>query len=259
MNKKIIDIEDELLTKLNEIKNENKILYEIVGPIFSREPIDLFVVILNVIYFRVGNSKLNLTTDIRNLFYKIITESEVSSNIVLDLNAIKNRDPAARSFFNIILNYKGFHAVTFHRIIHQLWLNKNYDLALYLANISSLIFSIDIHPAAIISGGLMIDHGTGVVIGETAVIEQNVTILQGVTLGGTGKHRGDRHPKIKRGVLIGAGAKILGNITIGVNSKIGAGSVVLRDIPANSTAVGIPAKTVKNQTNVVPSEVIEHV
>ena len=162
-----------------------------------------------------------------------------------DLVAIHTNDPASRTHAHAFLNYKGFHAVQVARIARVFWYAGRFDLAVWLSNRASLAFGPDIHPAAQLGSGLMLDHGSGIVIGETAVVEDEVTILQNVTLGGTGKERGDRHPKVRRGVLIGAGANIIGNIELGAYSKIGAGSVVLENVPANCTVVGVPAKIVR--------------
>jgi serine O-acetyltransferase len=169
---------------------------------------------------------------------------EIADAAMADIQAVFNRDPAVHSNLTILLNFKGFQAIQVHRLAHQLWKDGRKDLALFLQSRNSEVFSLDIHPAAKIGQGVMFDHATGIVVGETAVIENNVSILQSVTLGGTGNEAGDRHPKIKQGVMIGAGAKILGNITIGEGAKVGAGSVVLADVPAHVTVVGVPAKIV---------------
>jgi serine O-acetyltransferase len=161
-----------------------------------------------------------------------------------DLTAIYERDPAVRTLVEPFLFFKGYHALQAYRVTHWLWTNCRTALALHFQSRISEVFTIDIHPAARIGSGVMIDHGTGVVIGETAVIEDDVSLLQGVTLGGTGKEHGDRHPKVRRGVMIGAGAKVLGNTEIGAYSRVGAGSVVLKPVPPGSTAVGVPARVI---------------
>lgn len=171
-------------------------------------------------------------------------EPQIGQLVRADLAAIAERDPAAGSSVNPFLNHKGFHALQAHRIAHWYWSRDRKALAQCLQGRASEVFAVDIHPAAIVGGGVFIDHGTGVVIGETAVIGDNVSILQGVTLGGTGKETGDRHPKIGRGVLLSAGAKVLGNIRIGEGAKVGAGSVVLDDVPPHKTVVGVPARVV---------------
>jgi serine O-acetyltransferase len=161
-----------------------------------------------------------------------------------DLSAIHDRDPAVHTLVEPFLFFKGFHALQAFRVTHWLWERSRTALAFHFQSRVSEVFGVDIHPAARIGRGVMIDHGTGVVIGETAVVEDDVSLLQGVTLGGTGKDSGDRHPKIRRGVMIGAGAKVLGNTEIGEYSRIGAGSVVLAPVPPCSTAVGVPARVV---------------
>lgn len=161
-----------------------------------------------------------------------------------DLAAVFDRDPACHRYIEPLLYFKGFHALVTHRFAHALWQDGRRDFALYLQSQSSRIFGVDIHPAVPIGKGIMIDHGTGIVIGETAVIGDNVSMLQNVTLGGTGKEEGDRHPKIGDNVLLAAGAKVLGNIRVGNCSKIAAGSVVLKEVPANKTVAGVPARIV---------------
>ena len=154
------------------------------------------------------------------------------------------RDPACERFIEPFLYFKGFHALQTHRLAHWLWSNDRRDFALYLQSRSSDVFQTDIHPAARFGRGVFIDHATGLVVGATAVVEDDVSILQNVTLGGTGKEAGDRHPKIRSGAMIGAGAKILGNIEVGACARIAAGSVVLRAVPANATVAGVPARVI---------------
>ena len=161
-----------------------------------------------------------------------------------DLTAVVERDPACGRLIDPFLYFKGFHAICAHRLAHWLWRGGRMDFALYLQSRSSEVFQTDIHPAARFGSGTFLDHATGLVVGETAVVEDDVSILQNVTLGGSGKESGDRHPKVQRGVLIGAGAKILGNIRIGSCTRIAAGSVVLRDTPSNVTMAGVPAKII---------------
>jgi serine O-acetyltransferase len=167
-----------------------------------------------------------------------------SSVVRVDIQAYYDRDPACDRFLMPVLYFKGFHAIQTHRLAHWLWSKGRKDFALYLQSRSSAIFQTDIHPAAIMGKGIFIDHATGLVMGETAVVEDDVSILHGVTLGGTGKAGGDRHPKIRHGVLIGAGAKILGNIEIGHCTKVAAGSVLLQSVPNNKTVAGVPARIV---------------
>jgi serine O-acetyltransferase len=176
-----------------------------------------------------------------------------------DCRAVRERDPAATSCFEIWFTYPGIHALAFHRFAY--WLHKSCNLhflARLISHIARFFTGIEIHPAATIGRGFFIDHGMGVVIGETAEIGEDVTIYQGVTLGGTGKERGKRHPTIEDNVVIGAGAKILGNITIGAGSRIGSGSVVIHPVPENSTVVGIPGRVVRREGERVHSVSLDH-
>jgi serine O-acetyltransferase len=161
-----------------------------------------------------------------------------------DLAIIKERDPAARSTLEILLCYPGFHALVMHRISHRLWRLRVPLLPRLLSQVGRLFTGIEIHPGARIGRGVFIDHGMGVVIGETAVIGNHCLLYQGVTLGGTGKQHGKRHPTLKENVVVGAGAKVLGAITVGANTRIGAGSVLLRDVASDSTVVGIPGRVI---------------
>ena len=162
-----------------------------------------------------------------------------------EIKAAQERDPAARGFLEVLLLYQGLHAVINYRIAHFFYKIKFYFLARLLSEIGRHFTGIEIHPAALIGKGLFIDHGMGVVIGETAIIGDNVTLYQGVTLGGTGKEKGKRHPTIGNNVVIGTGAKVLGNITVGDNSYLGANAVVIKDVPPNSTVVGVPGRITK--------------
>jgi len=178
---------------------------------------------------------------------------------VADLVASSERNPAYLDFLTPFLYFKGFQALQWHRVGHWLWEHQRTGLATYLQSRVSEIFAVDIHPAARIGWGIFIDHATGLVVGETAVVGADVSIMQDVTLGGTGKESGDRHPKVEDGVLIGAGAKILGNITIGACAKIGAGSVVLRAVPPHTTATGVPARIVGPASEQIPAESMNQV
>jgi len=171
-------------------------------------------------------------------------DPSVSIDIRADIMAVVERDPACNRFIEPVLYFKGFHAIQTHRLAYWLWQKQRFDFALYLQSQSSGVFQTDINPAAKIGRGIFLDHATGVVIGATAVVGDNVSILQNVTLGGTGKEKGDRHPKIKSGVLIGAGAKILGNIEVGECARVASGSVVLQPVPRNTTVAGVPARVV---------------
>ncbi|MEX4008065.1 serine O-acetyltransferase [Neoaquamicrobium sediminum] len=182
---------------------------------------------------------------IRQTYAMMVRETpEWSTTVRVDIQAYYDRDPACDRFLMPVLYFKGFHAIQTHRLAHWLWHNGRKDFALYLQSRSSAIFQTDIHPASRLGKGIFIDHATGLVVGETALVEDNVSMLHGVTLGGTGKAGGDRHPKIRHGVLIGAGAKILGNIEVGHCSKVAAGSVLLTSIPNNKTVAGVPARIV---------------
>ena len=182
----------------------------------------------------------------------------IGQSVRADVRAVRERDPAAVCFSTPFLHFKGFHALQAHRIAHWLWQEERHELALFLQSRTSEVFAVDIHPAARIGDGILIDHATGVVVGETAVIEDNVSILHEVTLGGTGKTSGDRHPKVRQGVLIGAGAKILGNVEVGAGAKIGAGSVVLDDVPPHCTVAGVPAQIVGTCGVDEPSREMDH-
>ncbi len=182
---------------------------------------------------------------LRDLFLEVLeTEDGLRESVRSDLQAVADRDPAAGGYLTPFLFFKGFHALSAYRFAHYLWYEDRKTLALYLQSLISKVFGVDIHPAATVGKGILIDHATGVVIGETAVVGNNVSIMQEVTLGGTGKEHGDRHPKVGNGVLIAAGAKVLGNIKIGEGAKIGAGSVVLKSVKAHCTVVGVPAKNI---------------
>jgi serine O-acetyltransferase len=206
---------------------------------------------------------------IQHTFKSMLREDESWSSVVrVDIQAYYDRDPACDRFMMPVLYFKGFHAIQTHRLAHWLWMQGRKDFALYLQSRSSAVFQTDINPASRMGKGIFIDHATGLVVGETAVIEDNVSILHGVTLGGTGKAGGDRHPKIRYGVLIGAGAKILGNIEVGHCAKIAAGSVVLSPVPNNKTVAGVPARVVgesgcdqpsRQMDQLLPSQTMDHV
>ena len=175
-----------------------------------------------------------------------------------DLRAVFERDPAAKGYLQPFLFFKGFQSLQTHRIAHWLWREGRETMAFLLQSRMSELFQLDIHPAARLGSGVFVDHGTGIVIGETATVGDDVSMLHGVTLGGTGAQRGDRHPKIGRGVLLGAGAKVLGNIEIGDYAKIASGSVVLRPVPAGCTAAGVPARLVNCPSCKEPARSMDH-
>ena len=193
------------------------------------------------------SSKLNSdalsSKDIKNFILDVYKNCDgIAESLEEDLIFFKDNDPACKYYSTPILFYKGFQGLDAYRAANCLWMNDRHTMSLFIQNRASEVFGVDIHPAAEILGGVMIDHATGVVIGETAKIDKNVSIFQGVTLGGKGNERGDRHPKIQSGVSIYASSTVLGNITIGKNSTIAAGSLVLKDVDPNTTVAGIPAK-----------------
>ncbi len=192
------------------------------------------------------------------LIRDVVTEAtdddeEILKAAEIDMLATYARDPACEDLSTPFLFYKGFHALQAYRISHWLWTHGRETMAHFFQNQISVTLGVDIHPAAQIGSGLMLDHATGIVVGETAVIDDDVSILHAVTLGGTGKESGDRHPKIRRGVLLAAGCKIIGNIEVGEGAKVGAGSVVLTDVPPGVTVAGVPAKIVGKSTGVMPA------
>ena len=182
---------------------------------------------------------------------------DIGDIIRADLQAVYDRDPAVTRYLEPLLYFKGFHALVAHRFAHELWNAGRKDFALYLQSQSSRIFAVDIHPAARIGRGIMFDHATGIVIGETAVVGDNCSLLHGVTLGGNGKESGDRHPKIGNNVLLAAGAKVLGNISVGDCSKVAGGSVVLQSVPKNKSVAGVPAKVVGDSNCPEPARAMD--
>ena len=193
---------------------------------------------------RLGHASLPSELVAHGFHEALHDDPAIGQSMRADILAVMDRDPATTRAVEPLLYFKGFHAIQAHRLAHWYWHQGRRDLALYLQSRSSEVFQTDIHPAARIGRGVFFDHATGVVIGSTAVVEDDVSILHAVTLGGTGKHGGDRHPKIRHGVMIGAGAKILGNIEVGACARVAAGSVVLRPVPAHTTVVGVPARVV---------------
>lgn len=188
----------------------------------------------------------------------LAADAGIIEDVRADIVAVVDRDSACASYSTPFLYFKGFHALQTHRVAHWLWRHERRELALFFQNRMSIAFAVDIHPAARIGRGIMLDHATGIVIGETATVGDNVSIMQAVTLGGTGKESGDRHPKVADGVLISAGAKILGNIRIGEGAKIAAGSVVLTDVPPHTTVAGVPAVAIGHPTCEQPALEMNH-
>jgi len=248
---------------VNEFWNS---FYEESKQIMLKEPVleDLFnkqVITCNGLaqcLARIISSRLSSREVDRQQLFQVCMQAYTDDSYLLecavaDVMAVVTRDPASKSPVRVLLFLKGPHVLESWRISHWLWNNDRKDLACYIQSRISDVFSVDIHPAAKIGKGLMLDHATNIVIGETAVIADTVSLLHDVTLGGTGKECGDRHPKIGKGVMIGAGAKILGNITVGECAIVGAGSVVLKDVPSHTTVVGVPARVIGRPRMEVPS------
>jgi len=207
---------------------------------------------------RLGSADLGADAIVTGFGDAIAVDREIGFAARADIIATFDRDPACHRYIDPFLYFKGWQALQAHRMAHRLWEQGRKDFAYYIQSRTSMISSVDIHPNARIGKGIMIDHGHDIVIGETSVIEDNVSLMQGVTLGGTGKDSGDRHPKIRQGVLIGAGAKILGNIEIGRCSRVAACSVVLHAVPPNTTVAGVPAKIVGKAGCAEPSRAMDH-
>lgn len=217
------------------------------------EPRDLEESLAGILATKLATDYVDVE-QLKNYMLSVFSSSPaIQGGIRRDLQAVADRDPVAGGLLKPFVFFKGFQALQTHRVSHWYWNDGDRFLAMFLQNRSSEVFGVDIHPAARIGDGILMDHATSIVVGETAVIEDNVSILHEVTLGGTGKQSGDRHPKVRQGVLIGAGAKILGNVEIGEGAKIGAGSVVLDPVPAHCTVAGVPAEIVARKTTCVPA------
>lgn len=202
--------------------------------------------LINILFIKLKSiylPEINLLHIFKNVYE---SDDDIVTAAACDIYAIRLNDPSITKYITPFLYLKGFHALQIYRITHWLWMHNQSELAMYLYSYITIVFNVDIHPAAVIGCGIILDHATGVVIGETAVVENNVSIMQSVTLGSTGKTTGNRHPKIREGVLIGAGSIILGNIEVGCGAKIGAGSVVLRSVPPYSTVTGKSATLVQS-------------
>lgn len=243
----------------------NRIREEATGDA-EREPIlasFLYTVVLNhasledalsfILANKLGSPAITALTlrDVIDAVFR--ADPAIGAAIRADLQAVVSRDPACRGYSVPLLYFKGFHSLQAYRVAHHCWTTERRALALYLQSRISEVFAVDIHPGARIGKGILFDHATSVVIGETAVIDDDFSMLHEVTLGGTGKEGGDRHPKVRRGVMIGAGAKILGNIVIGEGAKVGAGSVVLEDVPPHCTVAGVPARQVGYPAYALPA------
>ncbi len=241
-----------ILTETEEAARNEPMLASFLHQTVLRHPsID------RVLAFHLSSKLASPVMDARALneiiFQALDSDTRISKAMQADIIACYERDPACDQYCLPLLYYKGFHAIQAHRINHWLWQHGRKTLAYFLQNRASEVFGVDIHPAARFGHGLMLDHATGFVVGETAVLGDDISILHGVTLGGSGKQSGDRHPKIGDGVMIGANASILGNIRIGTNAKVGAGSVVVSDVPPCSTVVGVPAKVVAQSDSQMPA------
>jgi len=207
---------------------------------------------------KLGDDELNAMTVRETCLTAYADRPDLIAAAEADLRAVEERDPAIRSLLQPFLYFKGFQALQAQRVAAWLWTRDRTTLALHFQSRMSELFQVDVHPAARLGQGIFIDHGTGVVIGETAVVGDDVSMLHGVTLGGTGAQRGDRHPKIGKGVLLGAGAKVLGNITVGDYAKVASGSVVLKPVPAGCTVAGVPARLVNCPTEAAPARTMDH-
>lgn len=214
--------------------------------------------VINRIAFRLSHPLIDEVQLFKVFQQALISEPDLENAILKDILAVRDRDPACLRLLDPFLYFKGFHALQTHRLAHHFWKTEQKDFALYLQSRASEVFQTDIHPAAHLGKGIMLDHATGLVVGSTSVIGDDVSLLQGITLGGTGKDQGDRHPKIGNGVLIGAGAIILGNIKIGHCARIAAGSVVLNPVPARTTVAGVPARVIGEAPCVSPSLSMDH-
>lgn len=208
---------------------------------------------------RLKNEVVGLGVIVEAFNRAVEAQPAIATALRADIAAVVERDPACERFIEPFLYFKGFHAIQTHRLAHWLWNSGERDFSLYLQSRSSDVFQTDIHPAARFGNGVFLDHATGLVVGETAVVEDDVSLLQNVTLGGTGKESGDRHPKVRRGAMVGAGAKILGNIEIGSYARIAAGSVVLRAVEAHTTVAGVPAKVIKTAGRTEPAHTLDQV
>jgi len=239
------------------VRNEPELAGAIFLTILSQDALE--GAIIHRIAARLGHQTLPADL-IRETYFDVIADDpSIVEAFRADVVAVVERDPACTRIIEPVFYFKGFQAIETHRLAHALWNAGRRDFALCLQSRSSEVFQTDIHPAARIGKGIFLDHATGLVVGSTAVIEDDVSMLQDVTLGGTGKERGDRHPKIRSGVLIGAGAKILGNIEVGRCSRIAAGSVVLHAVPDHKTVAGVPARIVGEAGCAEPSRFMDQI
>ena len=237
------------------VRQEPQLATLIDRAVFSHR--DLAAAVIHQISERLAGPVLG-EGSIRQAFLEALQDSpDLGEAFRADIVATYDRDPATTRFVEPLLYFKGFHAIQTHRLAHWLWTRHRRDFALYLQSRSSAVFQTDIHPAAKIGRGIFLDHATGLVVGETALVEDHCSLLHDVTLGGTGNENGDRHPKIRSGVMIGAGAKILGNIEVGHCARIAAGSVVLKPVPNNVTVAGVPARVIGEAGCAEPSRTMD--
>jgi serine O-acetyltransferase len=228
-----------------------------LGELLSRDGLESAVI--HRVSGRLGASAMDAAAIADAFFAALESDPEIGEAFRADAAAYVERDPACRRLIEPLLYFKGYHAIEGSRLAHALWRAGKRDFAYYIQSRLSDALGADIHPAARFGKGIFLDHATGFVVGETAVIEDDVSILHGVTLGGTGKVAGDRHPKVRRGVMIGAGTKILGNIEIGAYSRIAAGSVVLQPVPEHSVVAGVPAKVVGVEQKTEPARDMDQI
>ncbi len=242
------DFTDELWVRLRREAEEALARAPMLAPLFVDSILSQSCfesAVFHRVAARLKNDVVSLTLLTETFRRAVAEDPEIAQALRADIAAVVERDPATERFIEPFLYFKGFHAIQTHRLAHHLWRNDNRDFALYLQSRSSDVFQTDIHPAARFGRGIFLDHATGLVVGETSVVEDDVSLLQSVTLGGTGKEAGDRHPKVRKGAVVGAGAKVLGNIEIGEYARIAAGSVVLKPVPPHATVAGIPAKVIR--------------
>ncbi|MCL2473546.1 MAG: serine O-acetyltransferase [Alphaproteobacteria bacterium] len=248
---------EQIKISAKRMAEESPILAKLAESVVLNSPD--FKTALGRVLSRYNNDTTVTAGQLFDLFESVYSKApDIIEAAAYDILAVLDRDPAATDIAYPFFHFKGFHALQTYRISNFLWKQGQKDTAVFLQNRSSMLYSVDIHPAAKIGKGILLDHAHSVVIGETAVIEDNVSMLHETTLGGNGKDRGDRHPKVRQGVVIGAGAKILGNVTIGKNSSIASGSVVLENVEENTTVAGVPAKLVGKAKHAMPSMEMDH-
>jgi serine O-acetyltransferase len=258
----LYDPADTLWERLRQEAEAALSLAPMLAPLFVGSILDqpsFEAAIFHRVSARLHNDVVSLPLLVETFARAAAADPQIALAIRADLVAVVERDPACERIIEPFLYFKGFHAIQTHRLAHWLWSNGERDFAFYLQSRSSDLFQTDIHPAARFGNGVLLDHATGLVVGETAVVEDEVSLLQDVTLGGTGKEHANRHPKIRRGAMIGAGAKILGNIEVGAYARIAAGSVVLRPVEAYSTVAGVPARMIRTGKDPEPSRQMDQI